>query len=105
MKDVIELSEKKDPVESDAAVYVDVDAEIQKELEDRLSSSLIDKAQLELLEKLGEGKNSSIVFFKTAIAFFCWQLYSPGEFGIVFCAHYHLNNGTNLVAVKTLKGM
>ena len=48
--------ERKYPVESDAAVYVDVDAEIQKELEDRLSSSLIDKAQLELLEKLGEGK-------------------------------------------------
>ncbi len=36
--------------------YVDVDAEIQKELEDRVSSSLIDKTRLKLIEKLGEGK-------------------------------------------------
>ncbi len=36
--------------------YVDVDAEIQKELEDRVSNSLIDKTRLKLVEKLGEGK-------------------------------------------------
>ena len=36
--------------------YVDVDAEIQKELEDRVSNSLIDKTSLKLVEKLGEGK-------------------------------------------------
>lgn len=41
--------------------YVDVDAEIQKEREERLSDSLIEEKQLQLIDKLGEGISYHVV--------------------------------------------
>ena len=48
-------------VVADSACYVDIDAEIQKETEAMFSGSVIDKSRLDLIEKLGEGKQIIII--------------------------------------------